>query len=98
ITGSDTITIAAYVFYNCIYAAFSYPLGVMADKFSLKKVFLFGLLLFTIVYTGFAFNPSTLFVFILFFVYGLYSAATEGITKAWISNIAHDKNTATAIG
>ena len=33
-----------------------------------------------------------------FFLYGLYSAATEGITKAWISNIAHDKNTATAIG
>ena len=37
-------------------------------------------------------------IFLLFFVYGIYAAATEGITKAWITNIAHRKNTATAIG
>ncbi len=34
----------------------------------------------------------------LFFLYGLYSAATEGISKAWISNISDKKDTATAIG
>jgi sugar phosphate permease len=28
----------------------------------------------------------------------LYAAATEGISKAWISNIADKKDTATAIG
>ena len=37
-------------------------------------------------------------IFILFFIYGIYAAATEGITKAWITNMAHDTNTATAIG
>jgi len=35
---------------------------------------------------------------VLFFLYGLYAAATEGITKAWISNITDRKDTATAIG
>ncbi|MDO8930526.1 MAG: MFS transporter [Bacteroidota bacterium] len=34
----------------------------------------------------------------LFFLYGLYAAATEGIAKAWISNITEPKDTATAIG
>jgi predicted MFS family arabinose efflux permease len=37
-------------------------------------------------------------IFTLFFIYGIYAAATEGVTKAWITNIAHTKNTATAIG
>jgi MFS family permease len=98
VTGSDTITITAYIFYNLVYASASYPLGSMADRFGIKNVYIFGLLLFTIVYTGFAFTPSVVLIFILFFVYGLYAAATEGITKAWITNIAHHSDTATAIG
>lgn len=98
VTGNDTLTIAAYVFYNFVYAAASYPFGALADKFSLRKIFLFGLILFAIVYAGFAFNPSTVVVYILFFVYGLYAATSEGIIKAWISNISNNENTATAIG
>ncbi|MFI5129988.1 MAG: MFS transporter [Chitinophagales bacterium] len=98
ITGDDTITIAAYVFYNLVFALSSYPLGALADKLGFRKVFISGLVLFAIVYAGFALNPSTAMIFLLFFVYGIYAAATEGITKAWITNIAHSKNTATAIG
>ena len=95
---ADTITIAAYVFYNLVYAAASYPLGALADKFSLKKIILLGFSLFAVVYGGFAFDPSVAVIFILFFVYGIYAAATEGVIKAWISNLAHKENTATAIG
>jgi MFS family permease len=98
VTGSDTVTIAAYVFYNLVFAAASYPLGSLADKLGIKKVFISGLALFVLVYVGFAFQPSVSFIFILFFIYGVYAAATEGIAKAWITNIAHDTNTATAIG
>jgi MFS family permease len=98
ITKSDTLTLSAYIFYNLIYALSSYPAGKLADKIGLKKVFLAGLLLFAVVYGGFAWNSSPAGIFILFFLYGLYAAATEGIAKAWITNIAHDSNTATAIG
>lgn len=98
VTGNDTTTIAAYVFYNFVFAAASYPLGALADKFSLKKIFLAGIFLFTVVYTGFAFNPSSIIIFVLFFIYGMYAAATDGIIKAWISNIAQHENTATALG
>ncbi len=34
----------------------------------------------------------------LFFLYGCYAAATEGISKAWITNLIDKKDTATAIG
>ena len=95
---SDTITIGAYVFYNLVFALGCYPLGILADKIGFKNIFIAGLLLFASVYAGFAFDPSIAIIFALFFVYGLYAAATDGVTKAWITNIAHDKNTATAVG
>lgn len=98
IFNSDSITIAAYIFYNLVYAAASYPMGVLADKMGSKKILLTGFLLYAVVYGGFAFEPSIPVIFILFFIYGLYAAATEGIIKAWITNLADKQNTATAIG
>jgi MFS family permease len=98
ITGSDNITIIAYIFYNLVYALGSYPMGMVADQFGKKKVFLGGLFLFAIVYGGFMLNESVAGVYVLFFLYGLYAAATEGIAKAWITNMAHHQNTGTAIG
>ncbi len=95
---SDTITIAAYVFYNLVFALTSYPMGVLADKLGYKNIFIAGLVLFAIVYAGFALNPSIAGIFALFFVYGLYAGATDGVTKAWITNMAHHQNTATAVG
>lgn len=95
---ADTIMIGAYIFYNLVYAAASYPFGILADKFSFKKIILLGFALFAIVYGGFAFSPSIPVIFVLFFIYGLYAAATEGVIKAWITNLAHKENTATAIG
>ncbi len=95
---SDTITIAAYVLYNLVWALGSYPLGALADKIGFKKLFLIGLLIFATVYAGFGFDPSITIIFLLFALYGIFSAATDGISKAWITNIAHNKNTATAVG
>ncbi|WP_431210233.1 MFS transporter [Puia sp. P3] len=61
-------------------------------------MFLAGLLLFTLVYAGMAHAGGWSWYLLLFFLYGLYAAATEGITKAWISNIVPPTETATAIG
>ncbi|MGG9963754.1 MFS transporter [Ferruginibacter sp. SUN106] len=95
---NDTAVIGVYIFYNFIYALLAYPAGIIADKLGLKKVFLFGLFIFAIVYAGFAFNNNIIIFVILFALYGLYAAATEGISKAWISNIVDKNETATAIG
>lgn len=95
---SDTAVIAVYIFYNLIYALLAYPIGLMADKIGLKKIFIIGLILFSVVYAGFALSADLYIYLILFAVYGIYAAATEGISKAWISNIVHKKDSATAIG
>jgi len=95
---SGSITIAAYIFYNLVYALASYPMGVLADKLGFKKTILFGFFIFAIVYSSFAFHPSISEIFILFSLYGLYAAATEGVIKAWITNLSQKEHTATAIG
>lgn len=94
----DTQVIGIYIFYNLVYAIFAFPVGIIADKIGLKKIFIVGLSLFVLVYFGMSFDASLYFYIGLFFLYGLYAAATEGISKAWISNITDKKDTATAIG
>ncbi len=95
---SDTWVIGVYIFYNLVYALFAFPIGILADKIGLKKILISGLMIFAIVYFGMSLNTNIYMFFALFFLYGIYAAATEGISKAWISNITDRKDTATAIG
>lgn len=95
---SDSIVISMYIFYNLVYAVFSFPSGWLADKIGVKATFLGGLILYIVVYSGFALADSSSWFWALFLLYGLYAAATEGISKAWISLITPPAETATAIG
>lgn len=98
VTGSDTLTIGAYIFYNAIFALFSFPMGALADKKGYRPVMVLGLILFAVVYSGFALSNSTPVLLFLFFLYGIFAAATDGLAKAWISRFAPKKDTGTAIG
>lgn len=95
---NDTATIGVYIFYNMVYALAAFPIGVLADRIGLKRIFMAGLFLFVLVYAGMAYTGSIYYYGFLFLLYGLYAAATEGISKAWISNITDKTDTATAIG
>jgi MFS family permease len=95
---SDQHVILVYIGYNLVYALSSYPMGVLGDKIGLRGIFVLGLVFFTIVYTGVIFVTTLPVMFLLFAIYGLYAAATEGISKAWISNVVPQEETGTAIG
>jgi MFS family permease len=94
----DTSVIAVYIFYNLIFALSALPLGRLADRMGMRNIFLMGLLFFCVTYTGFALASSIPVFIALFFCYGIYAAATEGISKAWISNLVPKTETASAIG
>lgn len=81
-----------------MYAIFSFPAGILADKIGIKTTFIAGLFIYALVYFGFAFLNVPGIFWILFFLYGVYAAATEGISKAWISLVAPKQETATALG
>ena len=97
-TGNESNALMVYIFYNIIYALVSYPLGILADKIGMKKIFLFGLILFSATYFGMAIAKENYTFYILFGIYGLYMAATEGISKAWITNISRKQENGTAVG
>lgn len=98
ISKSTTIAILVYVFYNLVYALSSYPAGMISDKMGKKKIFIAGLLIFSLVYLGFGISNNSVVLWLLFAFYGLYAAATEGILKAWISDMIPDKDRGSAIG
>lgn len=98
ISKSSSLAIFGYVFYNIIYAAAAYPLGGISDKLGKQKVFSFGLMIFSIVYFGFAFVNDINFIWILFALYGIYAASTEGISKAWVSDLIPNEQRGSAIG
>jgi len=98
ISNSDSLAIFGYVFYNFIYAVSSYPIGLISDKIGKKKVFVLGLFIFSAVYFGFASIHNFWFIWILFLLYGIYAASTEGVLKAWISDLIPDEERGSAIG
>lgn len=94
----DDKVIFVYIFYNLVYALSAFPIGILADKIGFKNNYIIGLCLFAVVYGSMAFNPGIGFLFFMFFLYGLYASSTEGVSKAWITNISERKDTATALG
>jgi MFS family permease len=95
---SDLMLIGIYIFYNLVYALTSFPVGIIADKIGLKKIFIIGLIIFAVVYFGMGINNNVYIYAVLLFAYGLFYSCNEGISKAWISKICDKKDTATAIG
>lgn len=91
-------TIFAYVLFNLTYAIFSIPAGIIADKIGAKKVLITGLLIFSLVYLFFGLISNSMFIWLLFPVYGIYMALTEGVGKAYISLLVPQEKSGTAFG
>jgi MFS family permease len=98
ISNSASLAIWGYIFYNLVYASVSYPIGKYSDKAGKKKVYIAGLYIFAGVYLGFALFPDIYFIWFLFALYGIYSASTEGVVKAWVSDLIPDEDRGSAIG
>jgi MFS family permease len=98
VSHSNSAAILVYVFYNLIYAGLSYPAGIFSDKIGKKQLLIAGLVIFSGVYLGFGFTGSIGIIWLLFFFYGAYAAFSEGIVKAWVSDIVPDDKRASAYG
>lgn len=95
---SMATVILAYVLYNLVYSLASLPAGILADRLGRRKVFFGGLLTFSAVYFGFALLPGTGWIWALFAAYGLYTAMTDGVGKAYVSVLVAEPHRATALG
>lgn len=93
-----------WAFFHIIKAVFSTPLGALSDKIGRKIVINIGWGIYTFVYIAFAllvFLPPNLQIpatFILFAIYALFYAFTEGTEKAFVADLVSDEKRGTAFG
>lgn len=85
---STTLVVLVYVVYNFVYMSAAYPIGTLSDRIGRRGIFVAGLLTFATVYLGLALVREAWLVWPLFAMYGLYMAATDGVGKALISDLA----------
>lgn len=90
--------VALYVLYNLSYAALSYPAGIVSDRLNRRVVFGTGLGLFAVAYLGFGLTATTSWLWILFPVYGGYTALTDGVSRAWVADLVPVDSRGTALG
>jgi MFS family permease len=77
--------ILAYLLYNLVYALASWPLGGLGDRIGFKPVFVGSLLVFGASYLAMGQVQSPVWIWLIFAAYGCFTAAHEGIAKAWLS-------------
>lgn len=95
---ATTAVVLAYVLYNVSQTVFATPAGILADKLGARKVFACGLLVFSLVYLSFGVINSSFFLWFLFPIYGIYIAATDGVSKAYLSEFIQKKESGSYFG
>jgi MFS family permease len=95
---TTTLVVLAYVLYNISQTVTATPLGKLSDSIGAKKVFASGLLIFAVVYFFFGMITTSVLLWILFPIYGVYIAATDGISKAYIGGFIKKEESGTFFG
>lgn len=84
--------------FNAVYTVLAGPLGALSDKIGRRKLILGGWLAYGLVYLGFAASQTGAQVWVLFGLYGVYYAATEGTAKAYVADLVPAERRGTAYG
>ena len=95
---TDQNVVLLYFIYNIVAGLLSIPLGKLSDRIGRKKLLVSGYLIFAIVYLGFAFITSQAMMVGMFVLYGLYTAMTAGVERAFISEISPKTLKGTMLG
>ena len=95
---SDSGSIFLYFIYTLTASILSMPFGKKSDEIGRKKLLVLGYLVFSIVYSGFAFASNKETIFVMFMLYGFYTAIITAVERAFISEIAHLEIRGTVLG
>lgn len=87
-----------YLLFNSVAVLFAVPAGMLSDKIGRHRLIIFGYLLYSIIYFGFGKTQSQWTLILLLALYGLYSAATDGVQKAMVSDLIENNKRGTGLG
>jgi MFS family permease len=87
--GFDDVTvILLYFIFNVAASVLSLPFGRLSDRIGRKKLLVSGYFVFSAGYLGFAIAYNQPFMYLMFVLYGIYTAMTAGVERAFIAEIA----------
>ncbi len=84
--------------FNLIYSLLAGPMGSLSDRVGRKKLMLVGWTIYGLVYLGLALSHTGTQIWVLFGIYGIYYALTEGVAKALVADIVPQEQRGTAYG
>lgn len=97
--GADAGTVVLlYLTYNLVYTAAAYPAGRLGDRLGHGRVLVWGHLAYALVYAAFAAVTGGPALWAVFAAYGIYSAFTEGVARAFLAELAPPGLRATVLG
>jgi len=87
-----------FVAFNMVYALAAMPAGVVSDKLGRKRVIVVGWTIYALSYLGLGLASAKWEVWLLFALYGLYYGISEGVTRAFVSDLVPLERRGTAYG
>ena len=87
-----------YFVYNVVSSLFAVPFGKRSDRIGRKRLLVAGYLIFALVYAGFAWAPNKTIIVAAFALYGIFTAMTSGVERAFVSEIAPKDLKGTMLG
>lgn len=79
-------------------SALSVPGGILSDRFGRRPAMIAGWGVYGLVYLGFAFASAAWMAWVLFIMYGIYFALTEGVERAFVADLAGTERRGLAFG
>jgi MFS family permease len=83
---------------NLVYTLAAMPAGIISDKLGRRRVIVVGWTIYALSYLGLALTSAKWQVWLIFAFYGLYYGISEGVTRAFVSDIVPADKRGTAYG
>lgn len=97
--GIDVVLIPIlWLVLHLVYSLVSSPAGALSDRIGRKNLIVSGLLVYMMVYVGFAAATRSFHVWILFVAYGLYYGLANGTMRAYVVDLVGEKERGSAFG
>ena len=87
-----------YLITSVVSVILSIPLGSLSDRIGREKLLIAGYLIYAVVYFGFGITSDIAVIAGLFALYGVYTASTDSVQKAFISDIVDKNKQGTGMG
>ena len=87
-----------YLISSIISVFLAIPFGSLSDRIGRERLLIAGFLTYSIVYFGFGITGNVYVIVGLFALYGIYSALTDGIQKAMVSDLTDSNKKGTGMG